>query len=108
MQNRSYTDATISFSQNIGNVYLDPTLSDHTPLPANSTSHKYGVVINPLLPEDTFDIIFTGKHDCTFTVGFYAPANPKITMEGPGCSGGGYQIIDNGMTLQLFISEIHK
>ena len=108
MQNQSQKNASISFSEGVGNVYLQPELLKFTPLPPNQISEKYGVYFDPLLPEDTFNIIFTGKNDCVFNVGFFAPADPVITMSGLGCAGGGYRIIDNGTTLLLYISDIHK
>jgi hypothetical protein len=108
MQNQSQKNASISFAPGVGNVFLQPELLKMTPLPANQTSNKYGVYFDPLVPEDTFNIIFTGKNDCIFTVGFFAPADPIITMSGLGCAGGGYKIIENGTTLLLYISDIHK
>lgn len=107
MQNLSQKDVTLRFQPGIGNVYLQPTLPDQTPLPAGQMSSKYGVYIDPLTPFDTFSIVFTGQKDCSFTIGFYAPADPTVSISGPGCDGGGYQIVDNGGTLLLFVSDIH-
>ena len=108
MENRSDKPASISFQTDIGNVYLNPTLSTNTPLAAQEKSEKYEVHIEPLNDKSTFNIVFTGKRPCTFNIGYYAPANPKVTVIGPGCYGGGYQIIDKGYTLLLYISDIHK
>ena len=88
-----------------GNVSLEPSLIDGTPLSASQMSSKYGVVFNPLGRDDTFDVVFTGQQDCAFNVAFYAPNNPKITVSGPGCFGGGYRV--NGNTLVLYITDIH-
>jgi len=107
MQNRSGKDVTTSFQKGVGDVDLQPILNDHTPLPAHKTSIKYGVNFHPLDPQDTFNIVFTGEQDCTFNVAFYAPGNPKITVSGLGCYGGGYSIIDGGYTLLLYVSDIH-
>jgi hypothetical protein len=107
MQNQSQKDVTTSFQKGVGNVDLEPILNDHTPLPAHKTSIKYGVNFHPLDPQDTFNIVFTGEQDCTFNVAFYAPGNPKISMSGLGCYGGGYSIIDGGYTLLLYVSDIH-
>lgn len=108
MENRSDKAASVSFQTDIGNVYLNPTLSTNTPLAAQEKSKKYEVHIEPLDDKSTFNIVFTGKKPCTFNIGYYAPANPKVTVIGPGCYGGGYQIIDKGYTLLLYISDIHK
>lgn len=107
MENRSDKTASISFKTDIGNVFLNPVLNTDTPLSAQEKSRKYEVHIEPLNDKSTFNIIFTGKQDCTFNIGYYAPANPKVTVSGPGCYGGGYQITDNGYTLLLYVSDIH-
>jgi hypothetical protein len=107
MQNQSQKSATISFSPLVGNVFLQPELIKNTPLPANEVSQKYGVYFDPLTTEDTFNIIFTGKNDCVFTVGYFAPADPTIFISGLGCAGAGYKITDGGKTLLLYISDIH-
>jgi len=107
MENQSDKDATISFQQVVGNVDLTPVLADHMPLALHSSSIKYGVNFHPVDPQDTFNIIFTGKQDCTFNIAFYAPADPKVTVSGPGCYGGGYSILDGGYTLLLYVSDIH-
>jgi hypothetical protein len=108
MQNRSNKEATISFKQGLGNVYLEPVLGDHTALAAHESSKKYEVHIEPLDPKSTFNTIFTGKQDCTFNISYYGPANPKVIVSGAGCYGGGYQIIDNGHTLLLYVYDINK
>lgn len=108
MENRTEGSVGISFQQAVGNIYLDPVLADYTPLAAHQASEKYGVHIEPLDPKSTFNIVFTGKKDCTFNVAFYAPGRPKITSYGLGCYGGGYQLIDNGATLLLFVTDIKK
>ena len=106
MQNRGDKNATVTFQSVVGNVSLDPGLNDNTPLVSHSYSGKYGVVIEPLDEKSNFNIVFKGEKECTFNVAFYAPARPKITQYGLGCYGGGYQIIDNGHTLLLYISDI--
>lgn len=105
MENKSNQDAFISFKPVVGNVSLLPVLNSHTPLLTHEQSQKYGVVFNPLGRNDTFDIIFTGKQDCSFNIAFYAQNNPKVTISGPGCFGGGYRV--NKDTLELYISDIH-
>lgn len=105
MENRSEQNATISFQPVVGNVSLTPSLNDHTNLLAHQRSRQYGVVFNPLGKDDQFNIIFTGKKDCAFNVAFYAPYDPKITISGLGCFGGGYQV--QGDTLILYITDIH-
>lgn len=107
MENQSDKNASISFQKNVGNVSLQPVLNDHTPLPAKQLSNRYNVFFDPLDSADTFNIVFTGKNDCTFTVGYFAPANPKVSVSGLGCRGGGYRIIDGGYTLLLYVSDIH-
>lgn len=104
MENQSNQDAAISFQPLVGNVSLVPTLSTHTTLPAHQKSQKYGVVFNPLGRNDSFNIVFTGKQDCAFTVEFFAPNDPKITISGFGCFGGGYRV--NRDTLELYVSDI--
>lgn len=108
MENLSDKAAAISFKQEVGNVFLEPGLADKTPLDAHTSSAQYDVHIEPLDPKATFDVVFTGKKDCTFNIGFYAPANPKVIVSGEGCYGGGYQITNEGTTLLLYISDIHK
>lgn len=108
MENRSNKPASVSFKPEKGNVYLEPTLADHTPLSAHSNTPKYGVHIEPMDPAATFNVVFTGNQDCTFNIGFYGPANPKVIVSGAGCQGGGYEIIDNGSALLLYISDIRK
>jgi len=107
MENLSDNNADISFAKGRGDVTLDPVLTDHTQLPAHSDSQKYAVEFHPLLPWDTFNIVFTGNKSCTVNIAFYAPSDPKITISGYGCAGGGYKIIDSGTTLLLFISDIN-
>jgi len=106
MENQSAQDVTMSFQPVVGNVSLDPVLPDHTALAAGKDSAKYGVIFQPLDPSDTFNVVFTGAQDCTFNVAFFAPGDPKITVSGLGCAGGGYKII-GGDTLMLYISDIH-
>ncbi len=108
MENRSDKDVSISFQKGVGDVDLNPILNDHTLLPAHKTSLKYGVNFHPLGREDTFNIVFTGKQDCAFNVGFYSRGNPKITVSGLGCYGGGYSINDLDHTLLLYVSDIHE
>ena len=105
MENHSDKDASISFQKVVGEVDLDPVLADHTPLPAHKTSAKYGVNFHPLGKKDNFNIVFTGKEDCAFNIAFYSQGNPKITVSGLGCFGGGYSI--SGDTLFLYISDIN-
>jgi hypothetical protein len=105
MENQSLKETSISFQPVVGNVYLQPSLADHHPLKAHETSEKYGVVFNPLGRNDSFNIVFTGKKDCAFNVAFYSEYNPKITMSGMGCFGGGYRITGN--TLVLYVTDIH-
>lgn len=105
MENQSDHTTSISFQKVSGNVSLSPTLAEHTPLAAHDKSDKYGVVYNPLGRNDTFNIVFTGKQDCTFNVAFFAVNNPKINISGYGCFGGGYKI--KGNTLELYVSDIH-
>ena len=107
MENQSDKEASISFQQGVGNVSLTPVLQDHTSLAGHQQSAKYAVTFSPLDPADTFNVIFTGKRDCTFTVGYFAPGNPKISVSGYGCNGGGYRIIDGGYTLLLYVSDVH-
>lgn len=107
MQNRSSKNVTMSFRRGEGNVSLDPVLADNTPL--KTVSPKYGVNIVPMVPTATFNIIFKGQNECNFNIGFFAPGKPRVTMQGLGCLGGGYQIADQGTTLVLFVSDInHK
>lgn len=108
MENRSARNATISFQQVDGNVFLEPTLVDRSPLAAHKISDRYGVHIEPLDPKSNFNIVFTGRKACTFNVAFYAPGKPKITTYGLGCAGCGYQLVDNGSTLLLYITDITK
>lgn len=108
MENRSDKEAAISFQKGEGNVYLAPNLGEKTPLPAQGKSGKYQVNIEPLEPQATFKIIFAGKQPCQFTVGYFAPGNPTVQVLGPGCRGGGYQIIDNGYTLLLYVTDIKR
>lgn len=104
MENQSNQDASVSFTPRVGNVSLAPELSSHTSLPAHQKSQKYGVVFNPLGRDDSFNIVFTGKQDCAFTIEFFAPNDPKVTISGLGCFGGGYRV--NRDTLELYISDI--
>lgn len=104
MENHSERDASISFQKVIGNISLIPTMSDHTTLLSHQKSGKYGVEISPLGRDDQFNIVFTGKEDCAFNVAFYAVYDPKITISGLGCLGGGYKL--QGNTLVLYISDI--
>ncbi|RDI45191.1 hypothetical protein [Aquicella lusitana] len=112
MENRSEKTTILRFEPNEKNsqtaVYLIPALNNNTPLAAHEKSPQYGVHIEPLTAQATFDIIFTGKQDCHFTVGYYGPGNPKVSVAGPGCLGGGYQLIDKGRTLLLYISDIRR
>jgi hypothetical protein len=105
MENQSDHDAAISFQPVVGSVSLTPELPSHTTLSAHQKSQKYGVVFNPLGKDDSFNIVFTGKQDCAFKVEFYAVYNPKITISGYGCFGGGYRV--NRDTLELYVSDIH-
>lgn len=107
MENRSDKQAAISFQKGVGNVWLEPNLADKTPLPSHQKSMKYQVNIEPLDPKATFNIIFTGKQNCNFNIAYYAPANPKVTVSGFGCHGGGYEITGNQYTLLLYISDIN-
>ena len=108
MANQSSHDVTLSFKQVAGDgkIELSPTLADNTPLAANQQSLVYGVTYVPLGESDQFNIIFTGKLSCAFTVAFFAPGDPEITMSGYGCAGGGYSV--TGHTLILYISNIHS
>ncbi len=107
LKNGTNKNITISVKENVGKMHLEPQLVDNTPLAAQQSSEKYGVVFEPLTAEGMFDVVFTGQKACTFTIGYFAPGNPKITVMGHGCNGGGYQIIDNGHTLLLYVSDIH-
>lgn len=105
MENLSSQQTSVSFRALTPNVSLIPELADHSLLPPNQLTARFGVMFTPLGKDDNFNIIFTGKQDCLFNVAFYAVNNPKITISGPGCFGGGYEIIGN--TLRLFVSDIH-
>lgn len=105
MENQSAKETLLRFQPVTGNVSLEPALADATPLAPASQSARYGVVFNPLGRDDTFNVVFTGQQDCAFHVAFYAPNNPKITVSGPGCFGGGYKVV--GDTLRLYVSDIH-
>ncbi len=109
MENQSDKDATVSFQQDVGYVFLTPILGDHTALPAHQKSQRYGVTLAPLDPADTFNIVFTGQNDCTFKIGFFGPGNPTVNVSGSGCYGGGYKIVDegDGLSLVLYVSDIH-
>jgi hypothetical protein len=107
MQNRSTRVVTLRFEPVSGNVSLQPQLNDYTPLQAGEYSATYGVYFDPLTPSDSFKIIFRGNKDCVFKVEYFAPGSPKISMSGYGCKGGGYQIVDQGQTLLLYVSEIN-
>lgn len=106
MENRSDKNVMVSFQQGAGNIYLKPFLPDHTPMAAHQVSERYGIYIEPLDRNSTFNIIFTGQHDCTFNVAFFAPGRPKITTFGLGCYSVGYEMADNGGTLLLYVSDI--
>lgn len=108
MANQSSHDVTLSFKQVAGDgkIELSPTLADNTPLAANQQSLVYGVTYVPLGESDQFNIIFTGKQSCAFTVAFFAPGDPEITMSGYGCAGGGYSVSEH--TLTLYISNINS
>lgn len=105
MENLSNQQTYVSFQPLTRNVSLIPELVEHSLLPPHQLTARFGVVFEPLGKNDSFNIIFTGKEDCTFNVAFYAVNNPKITIAGAGCFGGGYEI--KGNTLRLYISDIH-
>jgi hypothetical protein len=104
MENQTAQDVGISFQLNEGEAYLTPTLNNKTLLAAHQTSYSYGVIFPKLSSQDAFSIVFTSKQDCAFKVEFFAPGDPKITIAGLGCAGGGYSI--DGHTLKLYISDI--
>ena len=106
MLNNSKQDTTLSFTPIHGNIQLTPILPNDTLLSSGQTSQIYGVTFEPLGKDDVFSINFKGKAYCNFEVSFYGPGNPKIVIVGPGCRGGGYQVI-NGTTLLLFVSDIY-
>lgn len=106
MLNGSNKNVTLSFREGIGHVELDPVLPDGYLLKPTESSPHYGVNIVPLDPSSTFNIIFKGEKECQFTVGFYAPGRPRITMEGLGCLGGGARLTEMGSTLLMYISDI--
>ena len=83
---------------------LEPALADETPLVAQTSTLKYAVNIEPMDPSATFDVVFKGKNECVYTVGFYQPGNPKVSMMGPGCKGGGYRFENH--VLVFYISDI--
>lgn len=107
MENQSEKPAWLSF-QNVGNVSLQPVLTDNTLLPSKQQSIQYKVYFDPLTIQDNFNIIFKGKQNCIFNIAYFAPGSPKITVSGLGCNGGGYRIIDSGETLLLYVTDIHK
>ena len=104
MENNSNKDATISFRQQDTVFKLEPALADETPLVAQTSTLKYAVNIEPMDPSATFDVVFKGKNECVYTVGFYQPGNPKVSMMGPGCKGGGYRFENH--VLVFYISDI--
>lgn len=107
MKNDSEKDVTISFHQGPDKeITLEPTLPDNTPLISHQTSKKYGVNIVPMDPKATFNIVFKGNQDCKLDIGFYAPGRPRVTIEGLGCTGAGFKLIDHGKTLLLYITDI--
>jgi hypothetical protein len=105
MDNQSNKDISLNFQPVSGSVSLTPTLANNVPLLAHQQSNKYGVIFDDLGRDDTFNVIFTGQQDCVYNVAFYAVNNPKITISGLGCFGGGYHI--DGNTLVLTVLEIH-
>lgn len=107
MENRSDKDTTITFTRHTGNVSLIPELQANTYLAPHTMTFSYGVEITPMSPQASFDITFKGKENCTFTVGYYGPGNPKISIAGSGCHGGGYELIEDNHTLLLYVSDIH-
>lgn len=107
LENNSDKAVTLSFISKDGNTYLNPNLNNQLSLSTHQQTPKYQVYFKKLDPAITFDVAFKGKAECTFTVGYFAPGNPKISMSGFGCNGGGYKIIDNGTTLLLYVSSIH-
>jgi len=106
MENQTDQDVSISFKVDTGQVYLTPSLPDHTPLASHQSSQKYGVVYPVVGTSDVFSMIFTGQQDCDISVEFFAPGNPKITMAGFGCDGAGYRVV--GDTLFLTATGIHS
>ncbi len=106
MENRTAQNVGISFQLDAGEASLAPTLENKTLLPAHQMSATYGVVYPHLGANDVFSIVFTGKQDCAYKVEFLAPGDPKITISGLGCYGGGYAV--NGHTLLLYVSDIHQ
>lgn len=105
MENQSTQDVTLSSQVDQGEVQFSPMLSDGTLLPANQTSQSYGVIYPNFGKDDVFSILFTGKKSCEYKVEFFAPGDPKITIQGLGCAGGGYKL--DGHTLILYVSDIH-
>jgi hypothetical protein len=108
VENKTDQQVTMRFRENQGSSYLEPALADNTPLAAHKKSLPYGVVFPQLGRKDTFDIIVTGKQDCAFTIGFYAPGNPNVVIQGPGCFGGGYSVNLAERYVLLYVTDIHK
>ncbi|MBA3660122.1 MAG: hypothetical protein H0W64_00150 [Gammaproteobacteria bacterium] len=106
MENKTDQNVTISFKKEVGNVYLEPTLPDETPLAAHTLGAKYEVHIEPMERTATFNVHFTGRQYCQYNISFYGPGNPKVTVSGPGCHGGGYRVLDH--TLLLYVSDIRR
>lgn len=108
LENRTDQAITTRFKENQGHAYLLPAMNDNTPLAAHQKSIAYGVVFPQLGRDDKFDMILTGKQDCSFTVGFYASGNPSIVIQGPGCFGGGYTVNLQDRYVVLYVTDIHK
>jgi hypothetical protein len=108
VENKTDQKVSMRFRENQGSSYLEPALADNTPLEAHQKSLPYGVVFPHLGRTDTFDMVVTGKQDCAFTIGFYAPGNPSVVIQGPGCFGGGYSINLADRSVLLYVTDIHK
>lgn len=108
VENKTDQNIKMRFRENQGESYLLPSMADNTPLAAHQTSSPYGVVFPHLGRTDTFDIILTGKQDCSFTIGFYAQGDPSVAIQGLGCFGGGYSINLPDRSITLYVTDIHK
>lgn len=93
MENHTTQDTWLTFKEDIGHVYFDEPMEDHTLLAAGRTSTAYGVIFAPRNPEAKFKIHFENQETCTFTVGFFTPPEPpKVTFSGDGCKTAGYRV----------------
>lgn len=107
MLNLTEKEVFISFKTDIGLVYFDEPLEDHTLLPAGRYSYLYGVNFAPRDPQYRFKMIFEGEKQCEFTVGYFRfPEQPRVTLNGSGCDRAGYRIElnSNYETLVLFVA----